>query len=118
MRELKWVLFNVAFLTLMYFGFMKEVTGALNVVYVLTWVSIVASFCTLSETVKIAVAKEYKNIKIPKSLSWWVNLLIVGVFAWYGAIVTAIFYFIAVSLYISLRKDIEDGKVGKWENLR
>lgn len=96
MRVLKWVIFNGAFLFLIYAGLFNDIKGAENVVTLFAWIAIIASFFTLHDPIADAVRK--KGRPVPAWLDITLDILIVAAFAWSGALITGAFLFIRMIL--------------------
>lgn len=83
---------NLVFLELMYLAFAQKMDGAYNVLMVFTWVIIVASFFLLSDDAIERFAEKGLNRAVPRYLDVSLDIFIIGVFAWFGNIFTAIFW--------------------------
>jgi len=92
MKKLKWILVNGLFLVLFYFGYFEEIAGAKRLALFMAWISIFASFFMLTDPV-IKKMKETGR-SVPAKVSVGYDLLVTGLLVWYGAWITAPFYFL------------------------
>jgi len=94
MKLLRWILMNATFAILIYFGFFGEIEGAYNTALFIAWVIIIMSFFLLSDD----AIKRLKENEIKRSVPNWVDITfditVSLVFAWFGAWLTAAFYFV------------------------
>ena len=81
---------------LLYLAFIEEIAGASNVVHALAWIGIVISPLMLAGS----SIKELK--KHPKDFIFTIDkmddLVIVGVFIWFGSVATGIAWLIALAI--------------------
>jgi hypothetical protein len=93
MKVIKWVVVNVGFIALFYWGFIVGHDGAYNVTMFVAWASIAMSPFLLADAC-IAKLKERG-----RSVPAWINnghgLLVSFAFVWFGAWVTGAFYLLS-----------------------
>lgn len=109
-RRVFWALIHLAVFTFMYLGFYERSEGALNVLGMITWIYIVRSFFFLKNDIVKDILKD--GCAVPDFLVLPVNVVIIGVFSWFGWFVTAIFWFISSVIILSAYNDIAKGKKG------
>ena len=85
-----YLLFKVVFAGLIYAGYVKEISGAENLVLVLAWLAICMSPFTFSEKM-IKEIKE-RSFIIPEWLRSSFDVIISAAFIWFGSVFTGIFY--------------------------
>ena len=86
-----WIVFNGAFLALLLYGLQFHCSGALNLALFYYWIGIIAGPFTLTETYITEAVKKSGNY-IPPTFELCYDLVIVGIFAWYGWFFTAFCY--------------------------
>lgn len=91
----RWTIGNSIFMICIVLGLIKDVSGAKNVAFLMAWITIVCSFMVLHKDILKAMQKKEK---IAKELDQTFDWVVIAFFAWYGHIVTAIFYVIATIL--------------------
>jgi len=110
-RWMYWFVFNGLFLAILWLGYNNDIKGLKNLALFITWFTI-----ALSPLMLLAITHRYseENIKdksekmlvIPFWLRIPYDILIVGIFVWYGAIITAVFYLLHAFL-LALCQTIE-----------
>lgn len=111
MKTIKWIMINGIFASMLYFGLVKGVTGAKNVAFVWAWLGIFVSF--LSVTDHMVNVMKNKKKSLPRVGAAF-NLLVLLTLAWFGHIITAVFYLIHIILLASMWDRI--GKLQEEEN--
>lgn len=93
---LYWVIANTVFALCVYYGFFEEVAGAKNIALFIAWGLSVLSLMYASDTVVASLKKRGKAIPAPIDVAY--DLVIIGVFIWFGYIITAIAYTIHLGM--------------------
>jgi len=89
-KLLKYCLFQGVFIACLYYGYFKGIEGAENVALFLAWFLNVISWFMLSED-GIEIVRKNPPL-IPKTIDVPLDMAIVGVFVWSGALITGVFY--------------------------
>jgi hypothetical protein len=89
-------------------GLAYDVEGALNISLFIAWAISLLSLVFLSEEFQKKVFEEQPKSAVPAWFDTCFDLVIIGMFVWYGAIFTAIAYSIHLILVIGYRKNRED----------
>ena len=82
MRIIKFVAWNAVFVSCLYFGLIREVSGAVNVALFIAWLHVLIGLFSLSES----VAEELRNSKriVTKEIGLFFDVSSAFVFLWYG----------------------------------
>lgn len=104
-RLIRWTLINGIFVASIVAGFHYENENALNLAMFMAWVTILASLLINTEAA-IEALKTAKH-SVPRSVDIGFDLLVVALFAYYGATVTAICYLLHILLVIIAREKAE-----------
>jgi len=91
-KTIRYILLNGVFLAFFYFGFVEYVEGARNAAFFMAWISIVLSLFCLSK--KFTESLKEGERPVPGWVRMSFELAVSVAFAWYGAWVTASFYFL------------------------
>lgn len=94
MKLLKYLAINGVFTASLYFGFIEEIGGALNLAYFMAWWAIIVSFCAYSDDAKELMQETGRPV--PEWFDVVFDLCVVAVLVWYGAIATGLFYAIHI----------------------
>lgn len=84
MRILKWIIFNAAYLTLLYFFVFEGVDGAGNIVKVWTYTLAVLSLCYVTESAQKQMKEKGRTVWPWLCVS--IDLIAIASFLWFGYI--------------------------------
>jgi len=118
LRILYWLIYSGLFMAMLFFGYEREINGLRNLALFCAWFHILISpFLWVKD---ICLKAKFLKINSLKWMNLVFDIIIVGIFIWYGAIVTGIFYFFhmliaftAYSLYKAYLKENLKEKRGK-----
>ena len=86
----KWWLFNGAFLVLMYLAYTIKCEGAYNMLMFFSWLLIIVTLFLLNKDVEKVLLDKKTMRSVPQWLAISFDILVIGIFAWFGNFFTAI----------------------------
>ena len=92
MKAFRWALINGLFAACLYYGFIENIDGAYNVAMFLAWATVITSLFVSSD----GVVKKMKDggRSVTMGIDVLFDTVVILVFAWFGAWVTATGYFL------------------------
>jgi hypothetical protein len=111
MRLLSYLLLHVATISGLYFGYYQDVENARRLVLFLTWMPISTTPFIFTKAIK--EDREKKGRLISPYIDIPLDVCYIGVFVWYGSLVTGICLLLHVMLNEGIWKGIENGKKEK-----
>jgi len=103
-------LFHCVFLACLYYGSFKGVEGAENVALFIAWFTIITSWFLLTED-GIDVVRKNPPI-IPAAIDVPLDIIVVGVLVWAGALITGIFFALHIFILLLARDKAKEPKEG------
>ena len=97
-----WLVGNTVFGAALYFGLVKGVDGAVNIVQFYIWFHLILSLLTLSDDVIQAVRKN-GSPSVPKWMNAAFDLCTIAMLVWYGWAWTAGAYTLSAILFSRIR---------------
>ncbi len=107
-RLLTYCLFHGVFIACLYYGHFKGIEGAENVALFIAWFTIIVSWFTLSEDGIDAVRKNPPIM--PSAIDVPLDIMVVGVFIWAGALITGAFYTLHIFIVLLARDKAKEPK--------
>lgn len=95
MKQARWAIINTLFGVLMFFALHENNENAQSLLMFASWITIVCSFAFYSDdAIKSILSKKDNFGNVPKAVNTAYDITVCCIFAWYGWLWTAIFWFI------------------------